>query len=161
MAETRRRFLIGLVLLMLSAAGAVIALPRVVKLLPLANNLTVSHVSPSALPGLRRGRAASGIASESCLHRRVQRRGIRFQIVRRGLDGRHDVQQDTSVPNNVDRVGILLQDFREVFAEINPAPLHVLERHQINSWTPEMPRIHCRRSTVSWLAEKRATTRFA
>ena len=40
--ETRWRFLIGLTLLMLSAAGAVIAYPRVVKLLPLANTVDVS-----------------------------------------------------------------------------------------------------------------------
>jgi hypothetical protein len=37
--ETRWRFLIGLALLMISAAGAVIAYPRVVKLLPLANTV--------------------------------------------------------------------------------------------------------------------------
>ncbi len=40
--ETRWRFLIGLVLLMLSASAAVIAYPRVVKLLPLANTVDVS-----------------------------------------------------------------------------------------------------------------------
>jgi ABC-2 type transport system permease protein len=40
--ETRWRFLIGLALLMLSAAGAVIAYPRVVKLLPLVPAVTVS-----------------------------------------------------------------------------------------------------------------------
>src|ERR1700675_1332293 len=37
--ETRWRFLIGLALLMFSAAGAVIAYPRVVKLLPMANTV--------------------------------------------------------------------------------------------------------------------------
>jgi hypothetical protein len=39
--ETRSRFLIGLVLLTLSAAGAVIAYPRVVKLLPLVPTVDV------------------------------------------------------------------------------------------------------------------------
>jgi len=39
--ETRWRFLIGLVLLMLSAAGAVIAYPRVANLLPLADTIDV------------------------------------------------------------------------------------------------------------------------
>jgi hypothetical protein len=39
--ETRSRFLIGLVLLMLSAAGAVLAYPRVVTLLPLVPSITV------------------------------------------------------------------------------------------------------------------------
>src|SRR5471030_306823 len=40
--ETRWRFLIGLALLMLSAAAVVIAYPRVVKLLPLVPAVTVS-----------------------------------------------------------------------------------------------------------------------
>ena len=40
--ETRWRFVIGLVLLMLSAAGIVIAYPRVMKLLPLTNTVDVS-----------------------------------------------------------------------------------------------------------------------
>lgn len=40
--ETRWRFLIGLVLLMLSAAGVVLAYPEVVKLLPLAPKVDVS-----------------------------------------------------------------------------------------------------------------------
>jgi hypothetical protein len=40
--ETRWRFLIGLALLMLSAAGAVLAYPRVVKLLPLVPTMEIS-----------------------------------------------------------------------------------------------------------------------
>ena len=40
--ETRSRFLIGLVLLMLSAVGAVIAYPQVMKLMPLARTLDTS-----------------------------------------------------------------------------------------------------------------------
>src|SRR6266851_2528816 len=40
--ETRWRFVIGLVLLILSATGIVLAYPRVVKLLPLANTVDVS-----------------------------------------------------------------------------------------------------------------------
>ncbi len=40
--ETRWRFLIGLALLMLSAAGAVLAYPRVMQLLPLVPSVTVS-----------------------------------------------------------------------------------------------------------------------
>jgi hypothetical protein len=40
--ETRSRFLIGMAILMLSAAGAVIAYPRVVRLLPLVPTMEVS-----------------------------------------------------------------------------------------------------------------------